>query len=161
MSKKNVIVLLVLILLVVIIVVVAGSGSKKQPAVTQTPTTTTKTPPAPAVQTDVKAVAPDSVPSQLPANIPWEPGAQILQNFEAKDPATGKTQSTRVYVSAKTLDANFTIYQKFFSDNGWTVSSTIDQPTIKNFSATKNGSSMSVTIASSNGKNTVNVSMVY
>jgi hypothetical protein len=99
------------------------------------------------------------VPQGLPNNIPWESGAAVLQNFTAKDPSTGKTQSTRVYVSGKTLDANFSIYQKYLQDNGWTVSSTVNQPAVKNLSATKSGARLDITIAkNAQGQVTVNVS---
>jgi galactitol-specific phosphotransferase system IIB component len=99
------------------------------------------------------------VPQGLPDNIPWESDATVLQNFTAKDSATGKTQSTRVYVSSKTLDANFTIYQKYLQDNGWTVNSTVNQPAVKNLSATKSGARLDITIAkNAQGQVSVNVS---
>lgn len=105
----------------------------------------------------------------MPANLPFETGAQILQNFEVTDPATGKTQSTRVYVSKKTIEADYASYQKYLKDNSWTVVSSIDQPTIKNLSATKDAARLDsprqarldITFAKDpNGQVTVNVSYV-
>jgi hypothetical protein len=106
-------------------------------------------------------VSSSQVPSGLPANIPWEQGVQIIQNFTSKDPSTGKTQSTRIYVSGKTLAQNFSIYQKYLSDNGWTLTNSVDQPTIKNLDASKGSVRLDITIAQGDKKQvTVNVSII-
>ena len=109
----------------------------------------------------VTAVPGAQVPAGLPDNLPWEKGAAILQNFTATDPATGNVQATRVYQSAKTPDDNFTVYQKYLKDNGWTVSSSINQPNIKNLSAAKASAHLDITITKTpDNKVTVNVSFV-
>ena len=159
MEKKIWIPLLVLVLLVVA-VVGAKFVYKKQPAAQSgQPKTESQQPSTGPSSVAVNPVPSAEVPQGLPDNIPWESDAAVLQNFTAKDSATGKTQSTRVYVSSKTLDANFVIYQKYLQDNGWTVNSTVNQAAVKNLSATKSGARLDITLAKgSDGKITVNVS---
>jgi hypothetical protein len=164
MKKKYLIILLVVVLLIIIVILPRPRVSKNQPA----PVTSSD---KNAVATDTKggilpfapvtAVPPSQIPKALPANLPFEQGAQILQNFEVKDPSTGKTQSTRVYVSKKTLSGSFAIYQNYLKDNGWTITSSIDQAAVKNLAATKDSARLDITIAADpSGKNTVNVSYV-
>ncbi len=161
MIKKYWAPLLILVLLVII--TVAAKVLPKRQAV---PNSASKPSASSQAQTpppmpQVAAVPPAKVPPGLPANLPWEKGATILQNFTAKDPVSGKTQSTREYVSAKSLDDNFSVYQKYLKDNGWTVVSGISQPTIKNLSAAKAGARLDVTISKTpDNKVTVIVSYV-
>lgn len=151
-----------LILVLLAIIVVAAKVLPKRQAVTNNPAQPSAAAKAPAPSMPQVVVVPVAqVPPGLPNNLPWEKGAVVLQNFTVKDPVTGKTQSTRVYVSAKTLDNNFTIYQNYLQQNGWTVVSSINQPTVKNLSAAKAGARLDITIAKdSKGRITVNVSYV-
>ncbi|MDR3642389.1 MAG: hypothetical protein P4L74_02045 [Candidatus Doudnabacteria bacterium] len=112
----------------------------------------------PAAQ--VTTIASAQIPSLMPAGLPWEDNAQILQNSEVKDPSTGKTHVSRSYISAKSLDANYSTYQKFIQTDGWVLSSSVNQPTVKNLVATKSGNELSITI-SSNTQKQVTVSVVY
>lgn len=160
MQKKYLIILLVVVLVIIILILPRQWGVKKPApgAANQTATTTDQTT-RPFVP--VTTVAPTQVPKAMPANLPFETGVQILQNFEITDPATGKTQSTRVYVSKKTIEADYASYQKYLKDNSWTITSGIDQPTIKNLSATKDAARLDITFAKDpNGQVTVNVSYV-
>jgi hypothetical protein len=159
MTKKIWIPLLVLVLLV-IVAVGAKFLYKKQPAAQSgQPKAVSQQAPTGAAAVAISSVPSTEMPQGLPNNIPWESGAAVLQNFTAKDPATGKTQSTRVYVSKKTLDANFTIYQKYLQDNGWTVNTTVNKTDVKNLSATKSGARLDITIAkNTQGQVSVNVS---
>lgn len=159
MTKKTRGPLLILFLLIAA-VVAAKFVYKKQPAVqSEQPKTESRQPSTGSSSVAVSPVPSAEVPQGLPDSIPWESGATILQNFTTKDSATGKTQSTRVYVSSKTLDANFTIYQKYLQDNGWTINTSVNQPAVKNLSAAKSGARLDITIAKNiQGKTTVNVS---
>src|SRR4051812_33086579 len=93
-----------------------GPGGKT--AATQTLTAS----PVPAEQ-----VPAGQLPKAFPADLPLEKNARVLENFETKDQATGKVLSTRVYVSAKTLDENWAAYQKYAKDEGWKIISSINQ----------------------------------
>ncbi len=85
------------------------------------------------------------LPQQFPSDIPIESGAKIVQNYNASA-EDGRFQATRVFETKKTLSANYTLYKDFFSKNGWTVLTTLDQPTLKVVSAKKNNANAQVTI---------------
>ena len=134
------------------------SKSVSQPAKGVASQKVSSTPTSTPTMSQVASVPAAQVPPGMPANLPWEKGATVLQNFTVKDPATGKTQSTRAYVSSKSLDSNFAAYQAYLKKNGWTVVSSIDQPAIKNVSATKSGARLDIIIAkNSQGQVIVNV----
>ncbi len=166
MQKKYLIILLVVVLVIIILILPKPRLSKKQPVSnptnqTATSTETSKVTPSVPPLVPMTNIPSSQIPKAMPANLPFEKGAQILQNFEVKDPATGKTQSSRVYVSSKTIDANYAIYQKYLKDNGWTIMSALSQPAIKNFDATKAAARLDITIAQDDkGQVTVNVSYV-
>ena len=151
---------LVILLLVVLILakVLPKKPSAPNSASKPSASSQAETPPP---MPQVSSIPSAQVPQGMPAGLPWEKGAAVLQNFTAKDPATGKTQSTRVYVSAKTLDENLTVYQKYLQANGWIVVSAVNQPTIKNLFATKASAHLDITIAKTpDNKVTVKVDYV-
>jgi hypothetical protein len=165
MPKKYLIILLLVVLVIIILILPKQWATKKLPA--SQPANKTATTTEAGVKANVPSLvpvttlAPAQVPKAMPSNLPFEKGAQILQNFEIKDPTTGKTQSTRAYISGKTIDQNFTLYQKYLKDNGWTVTSSLSQPAINNLSATKAGARLDITIAKdAKGQVTVSVSYV-
>ena len=156
MNKK------VLILIVVLAVIAAGAVIWKAKRVPVKPINPGNQGQSSQPKVEVTAIDPTKLPQGLPSDLPMESGAQVLQNFEAKDPVSGKTQASRAYVSKKTLDEVFASYQSYLQKNGWSVQSTINQPGLKNISALKDNTRLSVTIAKdAEGRNTVNVGYVY
>jgi len=112
---------------------------------------------APAAVTPVNNAYLPGIPNTLP--LEWS--AKVLQNFQFKDPGTGKTQHTRVYISGKTIDADFFAFQKYLQTNGWTITATVDQPTSKELDATKDANRISITIVKDAKTNTVDVNVSY
>lgn len=150
-----------LIIILVLIWVSGRLAHKRNPAGQQPAQENNKATSTVAAMPDLQSVPANNVPAGFPSGIPWEKNAAVLQNFTAKDPQTGKTQSTRVYISGKTMDENFAIYQKYLQNGGWIISSSIDQPAVKNLDAGKDGARFDITIAKdSKGEVTVNVSYV-
>ncbi len=138
-KKTNNSVIAVIVLLVVILLVWLWYSQRSGRQTAQTPKQTQTagaTIPQPlAVQTT--PVPNNKLPDGFPADIPLEKGAQITQNYTAQ--AGGVSQATRVWVTGKTLDQNFQIYQSFFSNskNGWTIQNTVNQPNLKSITASK------------------------
>ena len=157
MKSKNLVAILVVVLLIIVVVYVVAIKQKKP--------VTNNTPP-PADQQQPQSYSPNIIPNSelpkgLPSSLPLEQGATVLQNFDLKDPATGKTQSTRIYVSKKTVDENWAVYQKYAADNGFAITSMVDQPAIKSFDAEKSGARLNVIIAKdSKGQVTVSVNYI-
>ncbi|MCL5666265.1 MAG: hypothetical protein M1383_00615 [Patescibacteria group bacterium] len=101
------------------------------------------------------------LPANMPANLPWEKNAEILQNYEVTNPVTGQRQSTRVYVSKKTLAENLSVYKKYLESNGWAQTAPpMDTDNLKALSADKNGGHLDIIISynTTTKQNTVNVS---
>lgn len=155
MNKKSLVYVIISLVLILVALVMISKTRKAPISPKNESGSATSSPFTPSIT----IVPTSTVPSALPANLPLEAGAKVLQNFEGSVKDSNQTQSTRVYVSSKTVDQNFTIYKKYLQDNNWMITSTVDQPNVKNFDASKGTSRMTVTIAKdSAGQVTVNVS---
>lgn len=99
-------------------------------------------------------------PEKFPAKIPVEAGARITQNYNATTPE-GIFQATKVFETSQSLSANLALYTKFFNDNGWNISATIDQPTIKMVAGEKDGKSIQVSITENKVSKIRTVSINY
>lgn len=165
MDKKTSTIIVIVIIVVLALVAWAWYSHnpvKKAaaPATTQQQTTASTT--GPVVQT---TQVPDSqLPTGFPSDIPLEAGAQITQNYTAQA-STGLSQATRVWVTAKTLDQEFQVYQTFFGDakNGWTIQNTVNQTNLKAISAGKGKVQVMVNINQNTvtGQKTVNISATW
>lgn len=83
-------------------------------------------------------LSPETMPVALPQDLPWEFGAQITQNYTFTTP-DGVTQSTRSYISDRSLAENYKLYSEYLKTNTWNINATIDNPSQKILSASKNG----------------------
>ena len=84
----------------------------------------------------VAKVPTGELPAGIPANIPLEENALIVQNDVITAPAeSGQTQYTRKFVSNKSLDENYEIYKEFIAANNWEVVSVTDEATLKSLIA--------------------------
>jgi len=105
--------------------------------------------------------------SKLPANISQdmisEPGAEVLQNYEAANSGTKSQQSTRIFVIKKSLADTFSWYKDYFAKNGWTIIASIDQADLKALSAVKDSANLDININhnAASGQSTVNLSLSY
>ena len=88
------------------------------------------------VPKEVIQVKPGQWPAILPSGIFLEPDAQILQLFYSV-PSEKTKQATLQYITKKSLEENFQLYQKYLKDKGWEILSTVDQPYNKSLSAKK------------------------
>lgn len=106
-------------------------------------------------------VPPEQLPERFPADFPIESGAGILTNYNYENAES--IQATRKFISAKTLAANYTFYQKYLKDNGWTVSVSSNSPEVKYLSATKNGATLAIQISANSitKDNTVEATFVF
>ncbi len=93
-------------------------------------------------RTDIDAT---KIPDKIPASFPFEAGALITQNYTVVTD-DGRSQATRVFETKKTLAENYTFYENYFKQNGWTIVSTLDQPQLKSIAATKDKILAQVTI---------------
>lgn len=93
-----------------------------------------------------KDVDTSKLPEKFPGDIPLEEGAKVVQNYNATAP-DGTIQATRMFETAKTLDENFKLYKDFFTKNGWTIVSSLDQENIKAIGATKDKTQAQLTFA--------------
>ena len=147
----------VLIVLLAIIAVVARTH-KFAPAPQQSSSSSASQPNLAASQT--KVLPQNEIPSGLPADLPLDKAATAVQNFESKTADGGKTQFTRVYLSAQSMDNNFTAYQDYMQKQGWRISETMNLAIMKKLVAEKSGATMEITISKdSSGKTLVNVTV--
>ncbi len=86
------------------------------------------------------------IPPSFPTDLPLEQGI-LLENkvSENQVPNTGtfevnaETQSVRKFLSAKSLEENFALYENYFTQQGWEVVNRLDEPDIKVLMAKKSG----------------------
>lgn len=88
----------------------------------------------------------DKLPEGFVAGFPLESGAEVLNNYTSKSDAG--LQSTRRFVSKKTLDANFKLYSDYLKQNKWTINGSTDSGTVRSIAAVSpDGISVNITIA--------------
>ena len=107
----------------------------------------TSTPPLEVTKQDL---ASSQLPELMPADMPMEQGAAVVQNYNATA-NDGRQQATRTFETAQTLDANFKTYTDYAKNNGWTLGTGVDQKNIKVVTATKGDLSLVVTISQNSG----------
>jgi len=159
MNKKILVSIVVLVALAIAVIVIQRSTKKALSPGTTTGQQSQGTTTQPVANVDVNPVESKTLPANLPTDLPWESGAEILQNFEATNKDTGQYQATRVYVSKKTLDQNMTIYKDYLTSHGWVIAGVIDQKEIKSLFATKDKEHLDIVLShNGDGVDTVNVS---
>jgi hypothetical protein len=126
-SKKSLWLLLIVGVLLVAVVVLVTLKPKKETA-QENKNTQPK-----LVHNDIE---PNKVPEKIPTDFPFEAGATIAENYVLKSETTD-AQATRKFQTKKTLAENYKIYEDYFKKNGWTITATLDQPTIKSITAVK------------------------
>ncbi len=118
-----------------------------------------KTEKSPELKVDKQEVDAAKLPDRFPSSLPLEPGAMIIQNYNATA-ANGMYQATRAFVTSKTLAENFRVYGDYLKKDGWTMVNTVNQENFKVLSAAKGKESLQVTMNeySSNHRKTVEIS---
>ena len=100
------------------------------------------------------------LPSKFPEDIPMENGAKITQNYNATTP-DGKFQATRTFQTTQSLDANLALYTQFMQQNGWVVSTTVNEPATKMVYGEKYGKALTVAISENKLSQIKTVSITY
>jgi len=140
-------------LLVVLVLLVAGFlifGSYQ--------TVKIKKPSEPAIQStsppeSIKQIPPEKLPSFFPAKIPLEKNAQVLQNYSQI--IGNKEQSTRQFISQKSLEENFKLYKKYLIDDKWEIINVTEGAEINSLSAKKAPNNLNITISQNKQTNQV------
>ena len=143
-SKKVLWLFVIVGAIAVIAALIVALTATKRPG-QKTANSNANLPPAPQVKKEV--VANNQLPDLFPADFPMEANAKIVQNFNGTDSSGKFLQATRTFVTAKTLDQNFTIYQSYFQKNGWTITTSSNLPMLKSLTATKGKVQISVTMS--------------
>ncbi len=116
--KVKIVSLIVLAALVIAGVLIYVNANKKE---NQPNTNSQKTfTPLPVTEVDHSRL-----PERFPADIPLESGAVIVYNFNLVN-AAGMYQSTRQFVSKKTIKQNFDFYQDALKKAGYSITKTLD-----------------------------------
>jgi hypothetical protein len=77
----------------------------------------------------------DKLPDAFPKNFIQEKNAIVLDNFSYEQ--NGKIQGTRKILSQKSVNENYNLYSKYFTDSGWKVWMLKKEINYKSFMATK------------------------
>lgn len=156
--QKKYAVIIALVILAAAVVAVSRSGSFKKLMPGPKDKLSGEQQPAPPPP-EITQVPDNQLPQGLPKSLPLEPGAEILENSTIRQPGSGKTQATRVYVSGKTSEQNYSLFEKYLKDNGWQVLSSANYAETKSFSATKGTARLDIIVGSNpDGKITVRIS---
>lgn len=106
-----------------------------------------------------KDVPKTELPDKLPKDIPLETGAKITQNYTASS-TDGRSQSTRVFETKKSLDENRKIYADYLAANGWKIVGTLNESGLRVITAIKDKSQLQITINQNTVTNGVTVEIV-
>ena len=98
---------------------------------------------------DVEYVAQNTLPHELPTDLPIEGGAVLVRNEIIKVKNSTEVQYVRTYYSNKTVGANFDIYKKYLTQNDWDIALEQRESALAILIADKAGKlgTMSVTIS--------------
>jgi hypothetical protein len=102
------------------------------------------------------------LPSLFPTDFPVEQtGAKVTQNYNAAS-NDGRSQATRMFETNKTLDENYKIYNDYFNNTGWRLSTGINGEDTKVIIATRENLEAQVTLSNnlSNQKKIVEITII-
>ncbi len=106
-----------------------------------------------------KDVDAEQLPKNFPADIPIEEGASVVQNFNVDD--KGYQQATRSFETQVSLDKNLALYKKYLTANGYKITVTIDQPTYKMVSGTKDKDNLRIEMTDNSVSKQKTVSITF
>lgn len=141
------------ILIVIILVIMAGFGIdifQKNKKVISVPSPQNIEQPAVEENQSQEPKKTDfgtDMPTDFPTDIPIESGAKFEQSYGLN--YDGQKQLSIVFLSAKTVKENYTLYADFLKKQNWNVSNTYDNPTVSSLYGTKDNNEINVTIGES------------
>jgi len=86
-----------------------------------------------------------SMPTDFPADVPLESGAQVEQSYSLD--YSGQKQLTYVFMSRKTVEENYTLYTDFLNEQSWDLVNSYESPALSSLYGRKEGSDINVTIS--------------
>ncbi len=149
---------IVLAVLVILLAVVWYFSMKKDEKVEPTPQPVTDTEQkVKATKTEVDST---KVPENFPTDIPIEPGAKIVDNFNATAP-DGRVQATRSFESAKSAQENFTFYKNLLTQKGYEIVNTANRDNLQVIFAKKGDGLVNIAILNNQATSMRTVSITY
>ena len=150
LPKKNLGIIIAIILLIIIVAVVLRSkhdaGNNNKNANVEATTSKTQVPES-------------QLPNKLPANIPVEAGAEVVDNYNAQS-SDGRYQATRTFETKQTLAANLKLYSDYLKNNGWTLQAVTDKQTYKMVVGAKGNQILQISIDENLSSKTKTVSII-
>lgn len=149
MSKKTSVVIVILIVVAVLVGLWAQNRAKPkagqmagQNNSTGAQTNSQTRPDLSIEPAKITQVDKAKLPEGFPADFPMEKDAQIVSNYNStKD---GTTQSTREFISKKTLAENYKLYSDYLTKNGWNILNKSDTQALKSLYAKKDNASVTI-----------------
>ena len=100
----------------------------------------------------------EKLPDKFPVGLPIEENAVISQNYNAKA-TDGRFQATRAFETKETLASNLALYTNYLKSNGWSISSTVDQPSYKMVAGSKAKQQLQISISENSATKAKTVSI--
>lgn len=88
---------------------------------------------------EVKYYPKEEVPGDIPKDMPFEEGALLLRNEMLTSNQTSQIQYARGYYSKKTIEENYEIFLKYFTDSGYRVGNKSFEKYFATITARKDG----------------------
>ena len=109
----------------------------------------------------IRKVEAGILPTGLPADLPVEQGAIILQNEILTPLEGGGEQSVRRYISYKSIEKNFDIFETYFKLHHWPTTSAVNEESLKSLSVGQadSGRRLLITISKNSVTSEVTVSL--
>lgn len=86
-----------------------------------------------------------SMPTDFPTDIPVEKGTKVEQSYSLN--YAGQKQLTIVFLSAKTVKENYTLYADFLKEKNWNMVNNYESPKLSSLYGTKESNDINVTIS--------------
>lgn len=148
-----------IILVIIILIATAGFGiylfQKNRPSVPAQPTknieqsVVTESQPQEPQKTDFGT----SVPTDFPTDIPIEKDAKIEQSYSLN--YAGQKQLSIVFLSAKTVKENYSLYADFLEKQNWIISNKYESEKLSSLYGTKESNDINVTISENTSEDAV------
>jgi hypothetical protein len=112
----------------------------------------------------------NKLPDKFPKDFPIEARAKVISNTKyntinsvSGDTKSDQSQSTREFLSKKTIEENYSIYKNYLNTNKWVLKDSFYQPTMAVISAEKGNLSLFISINkdSTTGQALVGIRITY
>jgi hypothetical protein len=110
---------------------------------------------------EIRTVDATKLPERFPTDIPLEAGATTTYNYNAVN-ANGEYQSSREFISKKSVAQNFSFYQTALKNAGWSITAAVNDTANRQeiIFATKGLNSLNVRIYVKGGQVRVSINNI-